>query len=183
MSDQSDTEQTLTLSAQIESLLFVATEPVSLTRLAQTLDVTRTAVQKGLSELTDLYADRGVRLQWLNGECEVQLTTAPENSKVVETFFGLEAGTTRLSQAAVEVLGIVAYQQPVTRPQVDELRGVNSDGALRTLLSKGLLEEVGRLDGPGRPILYGTTAEFLQHFGLSGLGELPPLPEEEEIGG
>jgi segregation and condensation protein B len=78
------------------------------------------------------------------------------------------------------VLAIVAYHQPATRPQIDAIRGVNSDGAIRTLLSKGLVEEVGRLEKPGRPILYGTTADFLQHFGLSALEELPPLDPLEE---
>ena len=75
---------------------------------------------------------------------------------------------------------MVAYMQPITRPQIDQIRGVNSDGALRTLLSKGLLEENGRLDTPGRPILYGTTPQFLQQFGLGALAELPSLAEEKE---
>ena len=109
----------------------------------------------------------------------VQLTTAAEAGAVIERFLGLEV-TTRLSQAALEVLAIVAYLQPVTRPQVDQLRGVNSDGALRSLLSKGLVEEVGRLEKPGRPILYGTTPEFLQSFGLNSVGDMPRLDEEEE---
>jgi segregation and condensation protein B len=107
------------------------------------------------------------------------LTTAPAASGVIERFLGLEL-TSRLSQAATEVLAIVAYMQPVTRPQVDQIRGVNSDGALRSLLSKGLIEEVGRLETPGRPILYGTTPDFLQHFGLAKLEEMPPLAEDEE---
>jgi segregation and condensation protein B len=98
----------------------------------------------------------------------------------VERFLGLEA-TTRLSRAALETLAIIAYQQPVTRPVVDSVRGVNSDGVIKSLLSKGLLQEVGRSEGPGRPILFGTTPEFLQHFGLNSLSELPSLnlPEEE----
>jgi segregation and condensation protein B len=88
--------------------------------------------------------------------------------------------TSRLSQAALEVLAIVVYMQPTTRPQIDQIRGVNSDAALRTLLSKGLIEELGRMETPGRPILYGTTPEFLQHFGMSSLAELPPLTSDEE---
>jgi segregation and condensation protein B len=102
------------------------------------------------------------------------LTTAPEMADLIETFLGLEA-TTHLSRAALETLAIISYRQPVTRPQVDAIRGVNSDGVMKSLLGKGLLQEVGRTDGPGRPILYGTTPEFLQHFGLSSLSELPPL--------
>ena len=91
---------------------------------------------------------------------------------------GLEV-TSRLSRAAVEALAIIAYSQPATRPQVDAIRGVNSDGVMRSLLNKGLLQEVGRAEGPGRPILYATTPEFLQHFGLNSLKELPPLPDIE----
>ncbi len=98
----------------------------------------------------------------------------------IEKYLGLEA-TSRLSRAALETLAIIAYQQPVTRPAVDSVRGVNSDGVIKSLLSKGLLQEVGRSEGPGRPILFGTTPEFLQHFGLNSLSELPPLdlPAEE----
>ena len=109
----------------------------------------------------------------------MQLTTAPETSEAIERFLGLEA-TTRLSRAALEALSIIAYQQPVTRPQVDSVRGVNSDGVMRSLLSKGLIQEGGRADGPGRPILYSTTPEFLQHFGLNSLNELPPLEQKEK---
>ncbi len=106
----------------------------------------------------------------------MQFTTAPEAGLVVERFLGLEAPTSRLSHAALEVLAIVAYMQPITRPQVDELRGVNSDGAMRTLLSKGVSGGNRPCREPtGRPILYGTTPEFMQHFGLSNMAELPPL--------
>ena len=108
----------------------------------------------------------------------MQLTTAAEASAAIERFLGLEV-TTRLSPAALEVLAIVAYLQPATRPQIDQLRGVNSDAALRSLLSKGLVQEVGRLEKPGRPILYGTTPDFLQAFGLNSAAEMPPLDEEE----
>jgi segregation and condensation protein B len=167
----------LSPAAQIESLLFVASGPVSTYRLATVLDMGQTAVHNLLEEMTADYAQRGLRLQWSGNA--VQLTTAPEASALVEHFLGLEV-TSRLSQAALEVLAIIAYMQPATRPQIDDIRGVNSDGALRTLLSKGLIEEIGRMETPGRPILYGTTTEFLQHFGLAGLDEMPPLPEDEE---
>lgn len=92
----------------------------------------------------------------------------------IERLLGLEA-TAHLSQAALEVLAIVAYQQPVTRPHIDSVRGVNSESVLGTLLRHGLIDEAGRSDGPGRPILYVTTPEFLQHFGLASLADLPPL--------
>jgi condensin subunit ScpB len=95
-------------------------------------------------------------------------------AELIERFLGLEA-TSRLSRAALETLAIIAYQQPVTRPYVESIRGVSSDGVMKSLLSKGLIQEVGRAEGPGRPILYGTTADFLRHFGLNSLSELPPL--------
>ncbi|MDA0244642.1 MAG: SMC-Scp complex subunit ScpB [Chloroflexi bacterium] len=163
----------LELEAYIESILFVSSGPVSLGRLARTLEITTGAARQALHALEARYAGRGLRLQWLDEA--VQFTTAPEAGLVVERFLGLEAPTSRLSHAALEVLAIVAYMQPITRPQVDELRGVNSDGAMRTLLSKGLVEEIGRVEAPGRPILYGTTPEFMQHFGLSNMAQLPPL--------
>jgi segregation and condensation protein B len=111
------------------------------------------------------------------------LTTAPQLAELIERFLGLEA-TTHLSRAALETLAIIAYQQPVTRPQIDSIRGVNSDSMMKSLLNKGLILESGRADGPGRPILYSTTPEFLQHFGLNSILEMPPLaplakPEEE----
>lgn len=161
----------------IESILFVASGPVSTGRLAKTLEITPSAVESLLATMEADYRRRGLRLQRSGGS--VQLTTAPENSEVIERFLGLEL-TTRLSQAALEVLAIVAFLQPTTRPQVDQIRGVNSDSSLRTLLSQGLIEEIGRLETPGRPILYGTTPEFLQHFGLGSLEELPVLAEDLE---
>jgi segregation and condensation protein B len=95
----------------------------------------------------------------------------------VERFLHIER-TSKLTQAALEVLAIVAYQQPVTRPQIDSVRGVNSDSVLRTLLRHGLIEDAGRSEGPGRPFLYRTTSEFLQHFGLNALKELPQIDLE-----
>jgi segregation and condensation protein B len=131
-----------------------------------------TVIEKALDELDEQLRTRGLRLQKHAGR--FQLTTAPELADSVEAFLGLEA-TSRLSRAALEALAIIAYQQPVTRPGVDAVRGVNSDGVMKSLLSKGLLQEVGRTEGPGRPILYGTTPMFLQHFGLNALSELPAL--------
>ncbi|GAB4147526.1 MAG: SMC-Scp complex subunit ScpB [Candidatus Promineifilaceae bacterium] len=173
----STSSDSLTASALLESILFVASGPASVTRLASALEISPAATRTLLRDLEKVYQQRGLRLQWSSDD--VQLTTAPEASSVVERFLGLEA-TSRLSQAALEVLAIVAYMQPVTRPQIDQIRGVNSDGALRTLLSKGLIEEVGRQETPGRPILYGTTLTFMQHFGLGSLAELPRIRDEEE---
>ncbi len=168
----------LDLDVLLESLLFVASGPVSVRRLAKVLDASQTSVHKALQVLADDYVDRGLRLQWHDGQ--VQLTTAPKASAVIERFLALDL-TGRLSQAALEVLSVIAYLQPVTRPRIDEIRGVNSDAALRTLLNKELIEEQGRRETPGRPILYGTTVEFLQAFGIASTGELPPLPESPPV--
>ena len=165
------------LAAKIEAMLFVSAEPVPMAQLAAALDVTASVVERGLKELDEALLNRGLRLQRNGGR--VQLTTAPEMAVLIETFLGLEA-TTHLSRAALETLAIIAYQQPCTRPQVDAVRGVNSDGMLKSLLSKGLVQEAGRSDGPGRPILYSTTPEFLQHFGLGSILELPPLSAPTE---
>ena len=168
----------LTLAAKIEAMLFVSAEPVPVAQLAAALDVNSTVVERGLKELEEAFASRGLRLQRNAGR--VQMTTAPEIASLVEKFLGLEA-TTHLSRAALETLAIIAYQQPVTRPQVDSIRGVNSDAMLKSLLSKGLVQESGRTEGPGRPILYSTSPEFLQHFGLSSIAELPPLAVQAEV--
>jgi segregation and condensation protein B len=171
MSD-SETPLELSLPARLEALLFVAAEPVAPAQFAGLLDMKVGVIETALEELEKELRPRGLRLQRHAGR--VQLTTAPELGETIEQFLGLEA-TSRLSRAALEALAVVAYQQPVTRPGVDAVRGVNSDGVIKSLLSKGLLQEVGRTEGPGRPILYGTTPEFLQHFGLNALSELPSL--------
>ena len=173
MSDsQSTSSAEFSLAAKLDAILFVSAEPVAVVQLATTLDVTPSVIERGLKELNDSLLTRGLHLQRNAGR--VQLTTAPELAALVEHFLGLEA-VTHLSRAALETLAIIAYQQPVTRPQVDSIRGVNSDAMMKSLLGKGLIQEAGRTDGPGRPILYTTTAEFLQHFGLSSIIELPPL--------
>jgi segregation and condensation protein B len=175
--ENSDIE--LPLSVKLEALLFVAPEPVAIAQLAAALDVASSVIERGLNELDTSLAPRGLRLQRHGGR--FQLTTAPELAELVERFLGLEA-TTHLSRAALETLAIIAYQQPVTRPQIDSIRGVNSDSMMKSLLNKGLILESGRADGPGRPILYSTSPEFLQHFGLNSILEMPSLakPEEEE---
>lgn len=167
----------LSLAARVESLLFVADEPVSAHRLSEALEVSTARVEEALDELALIYADRGLRLQRL--ERGVQLVTAPEAAASIDRFLGLEAQV-HLTQASLEALAIVAYRQPVTRPEIEAIRGVGSDSVLRTLLSAGLIERVGRADAIGRPYLYGTTSEFLQHFGLQSLDELPPLEDGEE---
>jgi segregation and condensation protein B len=175
--ENSDIE--LPLFLKLEAMLFVAPEPVTTAQLATALDVAPSVVERGLNELEASLATRGLRLQRHAGR--FQLTTAPQLTELIERFLGLEA-TTHLSRAALETLAIVAYQQPVTRPQIDSIRGVNSDSMMKSLLSKGLILESGRADGPGRPILYSTTPEFLQHFGLNSILEMPSLARTEEEG-
>jgi segregation and condensation protein B len=119
-------------------------------------------VEQALKALAATYAEgRGLRIQWHGGR--VELTTAPNLATLIERFLGLEA-TARLSRAGLETLAIVAYRQPVTRPGIDAIRGVNSDGVLKSLLNKGLVQEMGRTEGPGRPILYGTTGSVFTAF-------------------
>ena len=164
--------ETLSLEAQIEALLFVAPNMVSTKHIADALGEKKRQIEIGVKNLEKEYQSRGIRIQ--RHKNELKLISAPELSQYIETFLNLEV-TSRLSTAALECLSIVAYQQPITRPHIDAIRGVNSDGVLRNLLSNGLIEEAGRAEGPGRPILYVSTADFLQHFGLEALEELPPL--------
>jgi segregation and condensation protein B len=163
----------------LESLLFVADEPVAVNQLAKVLEVGVKSIEEALEGLKAEYSQRGLRIQ-RKGE-RVQIVTAPEAAPYIERFLGLQLSG-KLSTAALETLAIIAYQQPVTRAQIEAVRGVNCDGVLRTLTRKGLIEEIGRLEQAGRPILYGTTFEFLQYFGLQDLAELPPLEDEREEG-
>jgi len=162
----------LSLENLMESLLFVAEGPVPVARLAEALEVSQREAEAALDQLTQTYKHRGLSVQRLRDK--VQLTTTPAAAERVQRFLGLAAATP-LSRAALETLAIIAYQQPVTRPQLEAIRGVNSDGVIKNLLSKGIIEEVGRTDGPGRPVLYATTPEFLQYFGLTSLADLPSL--------
>ena len=172
---ESDQKGPLSLTALLEAILFVSPEPLSPNQIGSLLDVTPRVVKNAIDELDELYKDRGIRLQHHNGK--IQITSAPEAASVIESMLELET-TSTLSQAALETLSIIAYQQPITRPQIDSIRGVNSDSVLQTLLSKGLIDDVGRTEGPGRPILYSTTADFLKYFGLASYEELPPLDFE-----
>ena len=166
----------LPTTAVVESLLFVADGPVSVKQLAETIQCDRIDVEMALEQLQQECQHRGVRLQRFGDR--FQLVTAPEASDLIERFLGLSLSG-KLSTAALETLAIIAYKQPITRPEIDTIRGVNSDGVLRTLVSKGLVEEIGRLESVGHPVLYGTTFQFLQYFGLSSLVELPEMGLDE----
>lgn len=173
------TQESLTA---LEAVLFAAAAPVPYSRLSEVMGLKVGLIHEMCQALSNDYERRGAGIRMLFQDAQVQLTTAPEASSAVETFLGLEA-TQKLSRAALETLTIVAYRQPVSRPAIDSIRGVNSEYILRGLLTRGLIEEVGRAETTGRPILYGTTADFLLYFGLSSINDLPPfetaLPEDE----
>lgn len=173
-------ETTLSREALLEALLFASPQPVTLKALSETLVLSLDETEAALQELELRLSGGGLRLQRNRGR--VQIVSAPEAAPWVERLLGLEVNL-RFTQAAMETLAIVAYAQPVTRPQIEAIRGVNSDSTLRTLLAAGLVEEVGRAESVGRPILYGTTFEFLQQFGLQRPEDLPPLesPEAKSI--
>jgi segregation and condensation protein B len=156
----------------VESLLFIAGEPITITQLAHALELAPDAVEAALEQLSADCRERGVRVQ-RQGE-SVQLVSAPEAAAAIERFLGF-GPPPRPSTAALETLAIVAYRQPITRAEVESIRGVDSSGVIRALLARDLIAEAGRLDTLGRPILYATTAEFLRQFGLGSLAELPPL--------
>ncbi len=164
------------LVALIESLLFVAGDPAPINQLANALGAPAEAIEAALAELAAALPGNGRGLLLQRKGDRVQLVTLPAAAPYIERFLGLDLST-RLSTAALETLSVVAYRQPITRPEVEAVRGVNCDAVLRTLVSRGLVEPVGRLEQAGRPILYGTTFQFLQYFGLESLDQLPPLPE------
>lgn len=166
------------LVARIEALLFISARAISANQLAAALGATAREVDQALDQLAEQYHARGFRLQ--KSKDGYQLVSSPEFAEDIENFLGLEE-IAHLSRAALEVLAIIAYQQPITRPQIDSVRGVNSDSVLRTLLRHALIEEVGRSEGPGRPFLYTTTSDFLSYFGLESLEELPPLQLEPDL--
>jgi segregation and condensation protein B len=168
----------------IEALLFVSDEPLSDAVLAQSLEIDRRTVGAMLEQLRADLEDRRAGLVLRNVAGGWRLFTHPDTQPQVERFV-LSSRQARLTKAALETLAIVAYKQPVTRLQVSGIRGVNSDGVLRALQDRGLVEETGREEGPGRPVLYGTTAQFLERLGLPSLASLPSLaplldPEPEQ---
>ncbi len=176
------------LGRDLEAILFVADESIPSSVLAQLTGSDRREVERALQELAERRVGSGIVLRSVAGGW--RLYTHPEAAPAVERFV-LSSRHVRLTRAALETLAVVAYKQPVTRHQVSAIRGVDSDGVLRALVGRGLLEEVGRDDGPGRPVLFGTTPEFLERLGLSSVADLPPLapllgddePEEGDAGG
>jgi segregation and condensation protein B len=168
------------LEALIESLLFVTDRTVTIQELAATLEIDQDEIENAIENLNTSYQARGIRLQ-RKGQ-RLQLVSPPEAGPVIERFLGLEISG-KLSPASLETLAIVAYRQPITRIQVDAIRGVNSDSVLRSLVRRGLLEQVGRAETVGHPFLYGVTFGFLEQFGLESLKSLPKWEElNQELG-
>jgi segregation and condensation protein B len=165
------------LPAVIESLLFIAGEPQEIGTLAKSLGVPRRQVEKAIDALVEARDGRGLFVQHLGDR--VQLATVPDAAPYIEQFLEVEHGP--LSRAALEALAIIAYRHPVTRATIEAVRGVNSDHAVATLQARGLIEEVGRAPGPGRPVLFAPTVRFLQYFGLQRTDDLPPLPDLPEL--
>jgi segregation and condensation protein B len=158
----------------LEALLFVSDEPLAPTVIAQALEVDRRTADAMCERLATDLDDRGSGLVLRSVAGGWRLFTHPDSQSVVERFI-LSSRQARLTKASLETLAIVAYKQPVTRHQVSSIRGVNSDGVLRALTDRGLIEEAGRDEGPGRPLLYGTTPQFLERLGLPSLAALPSL--------
>jgi segregation and condensation protein B len=158
----------------LEALFFVSDEPITASVLAQALDADRRTVEGLCDRLARELEDRGSGLVLRNVAGGWRLFTHPDTAPVVEQFV-LSSRQARLTKAALETLSIVAYKQPVTRHQVSAIRGVNSDGVLRALTDRGLIEEAGREETPGRPVLHGTTPAFLERLGLPSLASLPSL--------
>ncbi|ATD55167.1 SMC-Scp complex subunit ScpB [Clostridium chauvoei] len=162
------------IKSSIESLLFVSGEPLNLKTLSSNVEVAPKVLEKILDEMMDEYEEesRGIKLISINGE--YQLVTKAQNSEFVQRLLKKNKRQS-LSQASLESLAIIAYKQPITRVDIDEIRGVKSESAIQRLIEKELIKEVGRLEVPGRPILFGTTEEFLRQFGLKALNDLPSL--------
>jgi segregation and condensation protein B len=158
----------------LEAVLFVADEPVTAASLAQVLETDRQTTEGMLEELAKSYETSGSGLALRRIAGGWRLYTHPDTAPAVERFV-LSSRHSRLTKAALETLAIVAYKQPVTRHQVSAIRGVNTEGVLKALVDRGLLAEVGTDQGPGRPILYGTTPEFLERLGLDSVADLPSL--------
>ncbi len=169
-------KQLETLENIIEGILFAVGDPISIDRLQEILAVNREAVLLALVNLENQYdfERRGIML--VRMENKVQLCSRPEYALYIRRATENRRAPS-LSQAALEVLSIIAYRQPVTRAFMEQLRGVDSGGTVAMLLEKGLIEECGRLDVPGRPILFRTTTAFLRAFAIKSLAELPSLPE------
>lgn len=165
--------------ASVEAVLFAAAEPIEYTKIAAALGMDDEQILLCIDALNEKYNadDSGICLLQL--DAKYQLCSKKEYVEAVRNVLDLKRNAP-LSQAAFEVLAIIAYNQPITKPYIEQIRGVDCSGVVNTLCQRGLIEEKGRLDVPGRPVLYGTTSDFLRCFSLNSLSELPELPKEDK---
>lgn len=163
----------------IEAILFSSGDPVSIDRIADALELDKSTVAKMLQNLMDEFNREEAGVQIVKLEDHYQMCSNPQYAEYVRRILDMRRNTP-LSQAGMEVLAIVAYNQPVTKAFVEQVRGVDCSGVLGSLTSKGLIEERGRLELPGRPLLYGTTPNFLRCLNISSLSELPPLEKSQQ---
>lgn len=164
------------IRSTIEAVLFVADEPVSSSELATLLEVPVTEVERHLEELQAAHDDEGRGIVLRRAAGGWRFTTNPAAALYLERFVA-ENRNPRITQAALETLAIVAYRQPISRGQVAEIRGVSSESVVKTLIARGLIQEVGRDSGPGNAVLYGTTTAFLERMSIDSIDDLPPLPQ------
>ncbi len=167
------------ISAAIEAILFASGSSVSAERIAEALEITAAQVDEHISALIDDYASSARGITIIKLEKSYQMVSVKEYAPQIRKVMDLRRNTP-LSQAALEVLAVVAYNQPVTKAFVEQVRGVDCSGVIGSLSAKGLIEEKGRLELPGRPLLYGTTENFLRCFNLTCIEDLPPLPENDD---
>ena len=166
------------LTSAFEAVLFSGGEPQSIDRFSQVFDITPEKVVKVMEALEKRLNEQKSGLELLRLDNTYQLATKAEYADYIKKMFDIRRRTP-LSPAALEVLAVVAYNQPVTKSFIEQVRGVDCSGVVTTLVEKGLIEECGRLELPGKPLLYGTTKNFLRCFGINDLSELPPLPKNE----
>lgn len=168
------------LIAKLEAMLFASGDPIDASKLAEVLDIDIETVTKMLGYLGASYDERESGLMLIRVDNKYQICTREEHSEEVRKLLEIRKNTP-LSSAAFEVLAIIAYNKTVTKSFIEQVRGVDCSGPVSSLVQKGLIEEKGRLDLPGRPLIYGTTDRFLRCFSLNSLEDLPELPKTEEI--
>jgi segregation and condensation protein B len=165
--------------ATVEAVLFAAAEPIEYTKLATVLGMDDEQILLIMDALQKKYDSEDSGICLLQLDQKYQLCSKKEFVEAVRNVLDLKRNTP-LSQAAFEVLAIIAYNQPITKPYIEQIRGVDCSGVVNTLCQRGLVEEKGRLDVPGRPVLYGTTSDFLRCFSLNSLDDLPELPQTDK---
>ncbi len=168
------------LVSTIEAMLFASGDPVEASKLAEVLDIDIETVEKMLGHLSALYDERSSGLMIIRIDNKYQICTREKYSEEVRKLMEIKKNTP-LSNAAFEVLAVIAYNKTVTRSFIEQVRGVDCSGPISSLVQKGLIEEKGRMDLPGRPLIYGTTDRFLRCFSLNSLEDLPDLPKNDEI--